>query len=295
MTMTPSNIHIGAGTLTLNPDSSPVSFESSQDGATLTYSAEIEPISVDQVLSPVGYYIPGEECTFEMMVVESTAITLQYALGATDQSVTTQTADATHKAYTEIKFGGNYILTDYVLEYKARKRNQANCFVVIRLYIVNISPNLEAVYKKDGVTVYKLTFKAVADVTKSVGQQLGYYRNETSDVTGGTPTLVVSSTDPANAASGVAVNVGTIDIVFNRNVCPSSLIGGNFVLMTVAGVEHATTVAFTGDAGTNVTVTITGDLSSGTTYLLVISQNVRALDDNEPMAADVIVDFATAA
>ena len=29
MTMTPSNIHIGAGTLTLYPDSSPVSFESS--------------------------------------------------------------------------------------------------------------------------------------------------------------------------------------------------------------------------------------------------------------------------
>lgn len=295
MTMTPSNVHIGAGTLTLNPDSSPVSFESSQDGATLSYNAEIEPISVDQVLSPVGYYIPGEECTFEMMVVESTAITLQYALGATDQSVTTQVADETHKAYTEIKFGGNYTLTNYVLEYKARKRNQSNCFVVIRLYIVNISPNLEAVYKKDGVTVYKLTFKAVADTTKSVGQQLGYYRNETSDITTGTPTLDVSSTDPANAASNVAINVGTIDIVFNRNVCPSSLIGGNFVLMTAAAVEHTTTVAFTGDAGTNVTVTITGNLSNSTTYILVISENVRALDDDQGMAEDVIIEFETVA
>ena len=193
MTMTPANIHVGAGTLTLNPDSSPVSFESTQDGATLSYSAEIEPINVDQVLSPVGYFVPGEECTFEMMVVESDATTLQYALGATDQSVTTQTADGSNKAYTEIKFGGNYTLTNYVLEYKARKRNQSNCYAVIRLYIVNISPNLEAVYKKDGITVYKLTFKAVADTTKSVGQQLGYYRNETSDITGGTATLAVSS------------------------------------------------------------------------------------------------------
>jgi hypothetical protein len=295
MSITPANIHVGAGTLTLNPDSEPITFDSTQDGATLSYSAEIEPIKVDQVLSPVGYFVPGEECTFEMMVVESDATTLQYALGATDQSVTTQTADASHKAYTEIKFGGNYTLTNYVLEYKARKRNQTNCYAVVRLYIVNLSPNLEAVYKKDGVTVYKLTFKAVADTTKSVGQQLGYYRNETSDVTGGTSTLAVSSSDPADAASGVAVDVGVIDIVFNRNVSPSSLIGGNFVLMTAAGVEHATTVGFTGDAGTNVTVTITGNLSGGTTYLLVISQNVRALDDNEPMAADVIIDFATSA
>ena len=92
MTMTPANIHVGAGTLTLNPDSSPVSFESTQDGATLSYSAEIEPINVDQVLSPVGYFVPGEECTFEMMVVESDATTLQYALGATDQSVSKNTA-----------------------------------------------------------------------------------------------------------------------------------------------------------------------------------------------------------
>jgi hypothetical protein len=295
MSITPANIHVGAGTLTLNPDSSPVSFESSQDGATLSYSAEIEPIAVDQVLSPVGYFVPGEECTFEVMVLESDATTLQYALGATDQSVTTQTADADNKAYTEIKFGGNYTLTNYVLEYKARKRNQSNCYAVVRLYIVNISPNLEAVYKKDGVTVYKLTFKAVADTTKAAGQQLGYYRNETSDVTGGTATLAVSSSDPADAASGVAVDVGSIDVVFNRNVNPQSVIGGNFILMTAAGVEHATTVAFTGDAGTNVTVTITGNLSASTTYLLVISENVRALDDDQGMASDVIIDFETAA
>ena len=92
--MTPSNIHVGAGTLTLNPDSAPVSFDSSSEGATLTFSAELEAINVDQVLSPVGYFIPGEECTFEMMATESTATVLRYALGATDQSVTNSAADA---------------------------------------------------------------------------------------------------------------------------------------------------------------------------------------------------------
>jgi hypothetical protein len=290
--MDPSNIHAGAGTLTLNPDSEPVSFDSSNDGATLTYTAELEPIVVDQHLSPVGYFVPGEECTFEMMVAEATATYIRYVLGATDQSVTTQSADGDNKAYTEIKFGGNYTLTDYVLEYKAKRRNASNCYVVIRLYKVNISPNAEFAYKKDGVSFYKITFKAKADTTKTVGQNLGYYRFETSDVTGGTATLAVSSTDPADTDDDVGVDE-SIAIVFNRNVKPESIIGGNFILMTDAGVEKACTVAFTGDAGTNVTVTPTSNLTGTTTYLLVISANVRALDDNTPMAADEIVDFTT--
>ena len=292
MAMTPSNIHVGAGTLTLNPDSSPVSLESSMDGATLTYSGELEPINVDQVLAPVGYFIPGEECKFEMMLVEADANKLRLALGATDQSVTTQAADASNKAYTEIKFGGNYILTNYVMEYKAKNRKVANCYVTIRLYIVNISPNLEAVYTKDGVTQYKLTLMAAADTTKDPGEQLGYYRHETADVTGTTATLAVSSTDPADADADVAVDE-SIAIVFNRNISSNSVTEGNFVLMTAAGVEVAREVAFTGDAGTNVTVNPDANLSGTTTYLLVISSEVRAADDNTKMAAPAIIDFTT--
>lgn len=294
MTMTPGNIHIGAGTLTLNPDSSPISFESTQDGATLTYTGELEPIYVDQVLSPVGYFIPGEECKFEVLLVEADANTLRYALGATDQTVTDQSADADHKASTTINFGGNYILTDYVLEYSAKNRKVANCYAVVRLYIVNISPNLEAVYKKDGVTVYKLTLLAVADVTKDPGEQLGYYRHETADVTGTTATLAVSSTDPADSDSDVAITE-SIAIVFNRNVSSSSITEGNFVLMTDAGVEVAREVAYTGTGGTNVTVNPDASLANSTTYLLVISSEVRAADDNTKMAAPVIVDFTTVA
>ena len=287
--MTPANIHVGAGTLTLNPDSSPISIESTQDGATLAYSGELEPINVDQVLAPVGYYIPGEECTFETLVTEGTAANLRYALGATDQSVPSEVAaTATTNGYYEIKFGGNSTLTDYVLEYKAKRRNNADLYVILRLYIVNISPNLEFAFKKDGVSVYKLTFKAAADTTKDAGQQLGYYRQEHEEATNGTAVLAVSSTTPADAFEGAAPT--SIAIVFNRNVLPSSVIGGNFVLLDDAGDEVATTVAFTGDAGTNVTVTPDSALGVDQ-YYLVISQNVRALDDKTDMAADHIIEF----
>lgn len=291
--MNPANIHVGAGTLTLNPDTTPVTFDSTSEGATLTYTAETEPILIDQILSPVGYYIPSEECIFETMVAEADANTIQYALGATDQTVTTQTADATHKGYTEIKFGGNYVLTDYVLEYKARKRNNLNLYVVIRLYIVNLSTNAEFAYKKDGVSYYKLTFKAVADTTKEYGQQLGYYRYETAEVTGDTPTLALSSSTPADEATSVAVDTD-IDLVFNRVVKPESVIEGNFTLLDDTVTKVSSTVAYTGTGGTNITVTPSANLSTSTTYYLIISKDIKA-EDNTTMADDVIISFTTTA
>jgi hypothetical protein len=293
--MDSTNIHVGAGVATLNPDSDPITFDSSNEGATWTFAGELEPISVDQVLAPVAHFVPGEECSFEMMIPEGTATYLKYALGATDQTVSTQTADGSNKAYNQINFGGNYIVTDYVFEYKAKRRNAANLYIIIRLHKVNISPNLEAAYTKDGVTYYKLTLKACADTTKDAGEQLGYYRQETADVTGTTPTLAVSSSTPADDATDVAITTD-IDIVFNRNVKPESVIAGNFSLIqadTYAGVSC--TVAFTGDAGTNVTVTPSANLSNSTTYILHISKNVRALDDNTAMADDVYVAFTTIA
>jgi hypothetical protein len=291
--MTPSNIHVGAGTLTLNPDTTPIVFDSSNDGATLTYSAELEPIAIDQVLSPVGYFVPGEECKFETIVPEADATTLRYALGATDQTVSTQVADATKKGYSQIAFGGNYLLTNYVLEYKAKRRNALNLFVVIRLYIVNISPNVELVYKKDGVSFYKLTFMAVADTSKDAGEQLGYYRYETADLTGTTPTLAVTTTDPADGAGAVAV-ADVIDITFNRDVKPESVINGNFILMDVAGDLIASNVAYTGTGGTKVTVTPTANMAGATVHFLAISANVRTADDNTPMTDDKVINFTTA-
>lgn len=292
--MQPSNIHAGGGaTLTLNPDTTPILFDSTSDGVTVNYSGELEPINVDQVLAPVGHYVPGEECTIETLVTEGTATFLKYSLGS-GETVSTQSADASNKGYNQINFGGTYIVTDYALKIQSKRRNAANLYVVWYFYKVNISPNLEAAYTKDGVTYYKLTMKAIADTSKDAGQQLGYYRQETADLTGTTPTLAVSSTDPADAATGVAVD-DVIDIVFNRNVNPSSVIGGNFVLMTDAGVEVTATVAFTGTGGTDVTVTPSSNLSTSTTYLLIISSNVRTADDNTAMSADVIIDFTTTA
>lgn len=285
-----SKIHVGAGNLVLNPDSSPIDLGFCSDGAMLNYNAALEPISVDQILAPVGYFVPGEECTFETILSEASAEKLKYALGY--GTVTTQAAGAGTKGYDKIEFGGNTVLTDYVLEYSAPKRSNRSLYIRVRLLKINISPELEIGFTKDGKTGFKFTAKAVADTTQDPGKQLGYYMEETADLTGTTPTMAVSTTVPADAASGVAVDT-TIVTTFNRSVHPESVNVGNFALMTDAGVGVSGTVAQTDTD--EITFTPDSDLSTSTTYLFVISKNVRALDDYSKMADNVYKDFTTTA
>lgn len=286
---TPTKIHVGAGNINLNPDSSPIDLGYTSEGGTLTYNAELEAISVDQVLSPVGYFIPAEECMFETILDESGVDTMQYTIvGGTK---TTQAAGASQKGWDKLEFGGAYILTDYVFEYFAPKRNAANLYVRIRLYKVNISPNLETVFKKDGKTGWKFTCKAAADTTKDAGKQLGYYLEETADLTGTTPTLAVSTTVPADGAAAVAVS-STIVVTFNRNIHPESVIEGNFILAEADGTPVSGTVSQTDSD--EVTFTPDANMTAATVHIFAISENVRALDDYSAMADNEIINFTTA-
>ena len=286
---TPSKIHVGAGNINLNPDSSPIDLGYTSEGGTLTYNAELEAISVDQVLAPVGYFIPAEECMFESILDESGVDTMQYTVvGGTK---TTQAAGAAQKGYDKLEFGGAYILTDYVFEYFAPKRTAANLYVRVRLYKVNISPNLEVAYKKDGKTGWKFTCKAAADTTKDAGKQLGYYLEETADLTGTTPTLAVSSTVPADAAAAVVVS-STIVVTFNRNIHPESVIEGNFILAEADGTPVSGTVSQTDSD--EVTFTPDSNMTASTVHIFAISENVRALDDYSAMADNEIINFTTA-
>lgn len=286
---TPSKVHVGAGSINLNPDTTPINLGYSSEGGTLTYNAEIEAITVDQVLSPVGYFVPGEECTFESILDESGVDTMQYAVG--HGTKTSQAAGAGDKGWDKLEFGGQYILTEYVFEYYAKKRTAANLYIRVRLYKINISPNLEPAFKKDGKTGWKFACKAIADTTKDVGKQLGYYLEETADVTGNTPTLAVSSTDPADAAAAVAVD-DTVIVTFNRSIHPESVIQGNFLMAEADGTPVSGTVAQT--SATVVTFTPDSNMSASTVHIFAISENVRALDDYTPMADNEIINFTTA-
>jgi hypothetical protein len=290
--MTPSKIHVGAGNLVLNPDSVPIDLGLTKEGGTWKYNGELEAIETDQYLAPVGYFIPGEECSFETILSENGCTALKYALGG--GTITTQAAGAGQVGYDKLPFGGQTVLTEYVLEYRAPKRTNRSLYLRLRLLKVNISPNLEPQFLKDGTMGFKFTAMAVCDTTQSAGEQLGYWMEETAAATDGSPaTLATSSIVPADGASGIAVDT-TIVITFNRDIHPDSVNDGNFVLTTAAGAIKACTVTLTDTD--EVTMTPTSNLAAGTTtYLVSVSENCRALDDYSKMSVTEIFDFTTVA
>ena len=285
------NIHVGAGNVIINPDSSPVDLGYCSDGATLKLGSPLEAIMVDQELGAVGYFPANEECTFETILSETTATALKYALGY--GTVTQQAAGAGQVGYDKLTFGGNTELTSYVLEYRAPKRDNRDLYIRIRLYEVNISPELEVAFTKNGKTGFKFTAKAIVQTGNSAGDKLGYMMVETAEESGGRPTLAVSSVVPADGASSIAVDT-TIVVTFNRAVHPSSVNIGNFTLTDAAGngidgsVSHSDLdeVTFTPDA----------NLSVSTVYIFTISKNVRALDEfSDTMADNDYYNFTTTA
>lgn len=289
---TPSKIHVGAGNVILNPDSVPIDLGLTKEGGTFKYNGELEPIETDQYLSPVGYYIPGEECSFETILSENGCTALKYAIGS--GTITTQAAGAGQVGYDKLPFGGQTVLTDYVFEYRAPKRTNRNLYIRLRLLKVNISPNLEPQFLKDGTMGFKLTVMAVCDTTQTAGEQLGYWMEETAAATDGSPaTLATSSIVPADGASGIAVNT-TIVVTFNRDIHPDSVNDGNFILTKDDGTIVTTTVSQTDTD--EVTITPSSNLTaSTTTYIVAVSENCRALDDYSKMSVTEIFDFTTVA
>jgi len=194
------------------------------------------------------------------------------------------------KGYDQISFGGNTVLTDYVLEFKAPKRNNRNLFIIIRLHKINISPNLEAVFEKKKLLGYKFSAKAVCDTTKVAGEQLGYYREETADLTGTTPTLAISSVVPIDGASSVS-RTSTIVVTFNRPVDPACVTTGNFILVEADGDAVACSVARTSQSV--VTVTPSSQMGATQVHIFTVSKEVMALDDKSKMAANGYYNFTT--
>lgn len=116
---------------------------------------------------------------------------------------------------------------------------------------------------------------------------------------------VVNSTDPANAASGVAIS-STINVSFNEPMDPATITTANFMVTGPGGIPVMGTVAF--DVSNN-TATFTRHqhlttpvdfhptpvsyLDPGTTYTVMLTTGARDMAGN-PLASDLIWTFTTA-
>jgi len=182
-------IHVGPGTLELfeivngTPNSTAdVTVAASNEGGALAYSRGVQMLTIDEAIGPIDHFVDDEELTFEIAANEFTAKTLQAAFG---HGTITTTAPGTGVAGSdELTFGGAPINKQYKLVYTVPRRTNPNLNIVITLHQVVSVSEVESGFTKTGKTAIPMQFRALADLSKPKGEQLGTILIETAEATG---------------------------------------------------------------------------------------------------------------
>jgi hypothetical protein len=103
----------------------------------------------------------------------------------------------------------------------------------------------------------------------------------------GTASPAVSSTFPANGATGVATN-GAVAIIFNEPMNPTT-VNGTTILVLQGSVPVAGVVTYVGDTAT---FTPTGGFAASLPYTITATTGVMDLSGN-PLASDFVYSFTT--
>lgn len=156
-------------------------------GATLTpvtfaYNQELFDIEIENSTIAVKRGRSKEEATIETTLAESLAVNLGLAFDAT---VTNTAAGAGQKAYTSLDAGGKTLVSEYAFGIESLYVNSAGVQFPVRLFIWKanaiLNGNLE--FSKKAATGIPLQIKALADMTKAIGQRLLKFQKVTAAAT----------------------------------------------------------------------------------------------------------------
>lgn len=183
-TATVKNIHVGPGTLVLsrveNGSTVTVTFAATEDGGVLRMNRSVEYVEAAEVVGPLFAYITSEEVTFELQSLELDANIISEAYGF--GGVTTVAATTGVPGYDAWAFGGACGLEESSLQYIIPRECKTGALTItIDLYRVVATPDIEQRYTRSGKTVYRVAFRALADMSKSLGERIGKITVQTSE------------------------------------------------------------------------------------------------------------------
>lgn len=144
-----------------------------QGDTTFAYQLTKKEIEAEQSLAPVDVMAVGEMAQIETTVLEHTYFTLQRAF----DNVGTSSISGGDAFYFG---GGTGVLaprTECVM-ITHRQRNAPTKFVVGVFYKAYSVEGFKTSFKKNGESVYRVVFKALSDLSRDAGDQMGYYRFE---------------------------------------------------------------------------------------------------------------------
>lgn len=155
-------------------------------GYTLTpveMSIEIETfdLEVEQIANVIKSQKTKETLTVETTLAELTATNLKLALGST-QTITTTAAGASQHGFEDLKAGGEIYLPEYQLGFEGFVLDSSNHQLPVRLFLyrANFVLNGALSFAKKAAAGIPLQVKALADTSKTAGQQLINFQRVTT-------------------------------------------------------------------------------------------------------------------
>lgn len=144
-----------------------------QGDTVFTYKAEKKYVEAEQALGKVQAFTISEMAAIECTMLEQTYFTLQQAF----DNVGKESISGGDAFY----FGGGTAIltpTQQCVMFTAIDPLNPTKFRVVQLYKVSMPNGMEIPFSRTKESVYKVRFEGLQDLTRTAGDQIGYYRVE---------------------------------------------------------------------------------------------------------------------
>jgi len=150
-------------------------FAGALEGATdLDIGAKVEETTADQETLPIDAVMTGEVDSIGVTLKESDCAKLQILIPhGTYASGTDAGLPAGAQAYEEIAFGGLKPVPKFGVLLISKRKDQTAKFVISQIYRAYQKETVKLPFQRGKETTYKVTFQAIADLNRPVGDRGG--------------------------------------------------------------------------------------------------------------------------
>jgi len=150
-------------------------FAGALEGVTdLDIGAKVEETTADQETLPIDAVMTGEVDSIAVTLKESDCAKLQILIPHGTYATGTDTSlPAGAQVYEEIAFGGLKTVPKFGVLLISKRKDQASKFVVSQIYRAYQKETIKLPFQREKETTYKITFQAIADLNRPVGDRGG--------------------------------------------------------------------------------------------------------------------------
>lgn len=249
------------------------------DGIDLDYAPEMEDLLVDEFgASPMDIMGNGANFTVTMRLSEFSTSLLVDLIPGSERDVVGPDSRLTYGRSAGYRFRDfAKILLLHPIKLGASDKSRD---VLVHLAVVTEGPTSRLVGNEQRIS--EVTFRALLDETKPEGEQMFIIGD--ADVTADATPPTISSSNPADAAVGVAITANFV-WTFNEALDPNTVNTSNFMLFETDGANVVGVVTYN-QSTFEVTFNPGSDLTASTAHDAIVSTGVKDVAGNALAAPD---------